>query len=386
MNRPLFRAAASTLAAAALTLVLLAVPASSPSQAASLSISDPNCDSFTLTGTAPNQTLNCIVSSVPSCTVGGPTSGQLGSAIALTASCSPAATSYAWTGGTCTTGQTCNDTQTVPGTMTYKVTGANNVGPGGPSAGHDVSWSNTVVAPSGCTISQSPSGTLTAGQSVTLTASCTAGTGLSWAWSGSSCFANGNTGAQQVGNVSASQTCKATATNSANPTGVTTSIGLTVGGSGGGGGGFNGSCTNVAGRTLVVNMPWGTSQLVQATGFGPNDIVVAQFKTSAVTTATGKGYIQAVEQGSSTSGRTAALSDTPCDLVGLTKVGGGTSAFGPNDNAPWATFSLVAIKSGYPILQPNTTYYFNITNSPNSSCGSTGVCDILITINKPTGS
>ena len=157
------------------------------------------------------------------------------------------------------------------------------------------------------------------------------------------------------------------------------------GGGGGGGGGWNGSCTNVAGRTLVVNMPWGTSQTVQATGFGPNDIVVAKFTTSAITSATGKGYIQAVEFGSVPSGRTAALSDTPCDLVGLPKVGGGTSAFGPNDNAPWAYFSLVAVKSGYPILQPNTTYYFNITNSPNSSCG-TGVCDMLITINKPTGS
>ena len=133
-------------------------------------------------------------------------------------------------------------------------------------------------------------------------------------------------------------------------------------------------------------MTWGTSQTVQATGFGPNDIVVAQFKTSAITTATGKGYIQAVEFGDVPSGRTAALSDTPCDLVGLPKVGGsGNSAFGPNDNAPWAYFSLVTLKSGYPTLKPSTTYYFNITNSPNSSCG-TGVCDMLITINKPTGS
>ena len=77
MNRSLFRATASTCAAAALTFTFLAVPASSPSQAASLTISDSNCDSFTLTGTAPNQTLNCIVSSVPVCTVTGPTTGTI---------------------------------------------------------------------------------------------------------------------------------------------------------------------------------------------------------------------------------------------------------------------------------------------------------------------
>jgi hypothetical protein len=161
-------------------------------------------------------------------------------------------------------------------------------------------------------------------------------------------------------------------------------VSYSTGGGGGGGGGGPISCSGYS-ATHVVDMRWGTSQLVTATGFGPNDIVVARFTTSAITSATGKGYIQAVEQGSSPSYRTAALSSTPCDLVGLPKVGGGNAAF-VNDGAPWQYFTLVASKSGYPILQPSTTYYFNITNSTNPTCASTGICDMLITLNKPTGS
>jgi hypothetical protein len=346
-----------------------------------LSISDPNCDSFTLTGTAPNQTLNCIVSNPPTCTVTGSNTAQINTNLTLTASCSPAATSYVWTGCS-STSSTCQDNQSASGNVTYTVKGSNGNGAGQTSPDFVVNWSNTVVAPSGCSIAQSPSGTLTAGQSVTLTASCTAGTGLSWAWSGNSCFANGNTGAQQIGNVSASQTCKATATNSAGSQLV--SVALTVGGGGGGGGG-NISCPGYA-ATHVINATWGTSQLYytsNAGSFGPNDIVVVRFTTSAITSAAGKGYVQAVEYQSPTSGRTAALSDTPCSLVGLPKVGGGTSAFGPGDPGPWAYFTLVASKTGYPILQPSTTYYLNIINSSGATCSA---CDMLITFNKPSGS
>ena len=109
--------------------------------------------------------------------------------------------------------------------------------------------------------------------------------------------------------------------------------------------------------------------------------------TSNITSATGKGYIQAVEFADPPSGRTAALSATPCDFtVGLPKVGGGTNAFGPNDNAPWAYFSLVASKSYASILQPSTTYYFNISNSPASTCQSSGSCNMQITLSKPSGS
>jgi hypothetical protein len=124
---------------------------------------------------------------------------------------------------------------------------------------------------------------------------------------------------------------------------------------------------------------------VSVGGFGPNDAVVVRFTTSSATTSTATGYIQAVEYQDSPSGRTAALSDLPCVFVGLPKVGGGTNAFGPGDPAPWAAFTLNFSKSGYTNLQPNKTYYFNISNSPGSTCGSTGSCNLLITLSKPSG-
>jgi hypothetical protein len=52
----------------------------------------------------------------------------------LTPNCSPVATSYAWTGGTCqgTTGSTCTVTPVV--TTTYGVTGTNGDGTGSPAS------------------------------------------------------------------------------------------------------------------------------------------------------------------------------------------------------------------------------------------------------------
>src|SRR5438477_12236503 len=55
MNRSLVRPAACVLAAAALTLTLLAVPSSSPLRAATVTINAPSCASFTFDGS----TLTC---------------------------------------------------------------------------------------------------------------------------------------------------------------------------------------------------------------------------------------------------------------------------------------------------------------------------------------
>jgi hypothetical protein len=221
------------------------------------------------------------------------------------------------------------------------------------------------------------------GGSPTLAASCSGGGAVaSWSWTGG--FAQGATSAIVTGTVLSTTSFTATATNAGGSTATTYTV--TVGSGGGGGGpiscpGFN--------ATHTIDVAWTSIQLyytANAGGFGVNDIVVVRFTTSAITSSTAKGYIQAVEYSDPPSGRSAALSATPCDLVGLPKVGGGTSAFGPNDNAPWAYFSLVASKTGASVLQPNTTYYFNITNSLPSTCQSSGSCNMLITFNKPSGS
>ena len=99
MNRSLVRAAACTLAAAALILVLLAVPASSPSQAASFTFSGSNCTSFSWDASSNTLTCNssspgtfgCSISASPSA------STTVTTAVTLTANCSDQAGSIAYT-------------------------------------------------------------------------------------------------------------------------------------------------------------------------------------------------------------------------------------------------------------------------------------------------
>ena len=381
MIRSVTRWAALACTAAALALSFAAAPV----HGATFTFSDPNCSSFSFDPAT--STLSCVVSTVPTCTVTGPSTGTLGSPITLTASCSPAAISYSWSGGTCTTGQACQDTQTVGGTVTYKVTGTNGVGPGPQSPAFNVAWSNTVPArPSGCTIVQSnPAGTLpVGGGSPTLTANCTGGGAVaSWSWTGG--FAQGATSAIVTGSVLSSTQFTATATNA----GGSTATNYTVNVATGGGGGGPISCPGFA-TTRVLDMNWTPKpQLgytVNVGGFGPNDAIVVRFTTSASTTSTAMGYIQAAEFSDPPSGRTAALSATPCDFVGLPKVGGGTTAFGPGDIAPKAYFTLFNPNTGNPTLLPSTTYYFNISNSTPSSCQSSGSCNMIITLSKPSGS
>ena len=103
MNRSLFRAAAWTLAAVAATLALLAVPASSPSQAASFTLSDANCSSFGLTDNGGgNFTLNCNTSGGTfGCSISTSNSAPtLATAVTLTANCPGAVggVSYTWSG------------------------------------------------------------------------------------------------------------------------------------------------------------------------------------------------------------------------------------------------------------------------------------------------
>jgi hypothetical protein len=271
------------------------------------------------------------------------------------------------------------------------VKGSNSIGPGNVSPPFTVTWSNTPpAAPSNCTISGAPSQSQAAGYQATLILNCSGGgqpTSNGYIWTGAG--AAGQT-TQSVGPITVNATTTFTA-RASNAGGTSTAASATVSISGGGGGGGGGpiSCPGFA-TTRVVDMNWGPNPQLAYTsnvgGFGPNDAVVVRFTTSNITSATGKGYIQAAEYSGSPSGRTAALSATPCDFVGLPKVGGGTNAFGPGDIAPKAYFSLVAIKSDASTLQPSTTYYFNISNSPSSTCQSIGSCDMIITLSKPSGS
>lgn len=360
-------------------------------QAATITISDQNCDSFTLTGTAPNQSLTCVVSSAPACTVTGPTTGQTGSPITLIASCSPAATSWVWTGGTCASSvtSTCQDTQNVTGVVHYTVKGSNAIGTGNVSPTFDVTWSNSPPpVPTGCSISGAPGGSQSAGVQVTLTINCNGGgQPNAWTWTG-----GGAAGAatQTVGPIAVNTTTNFTAKASADGGATFSSAAqatVTIGGGGGGGGGPI-ACPNVPGTTTTIDMAWGGNVLANtaASGpLGPNDAIVVRFTTSSITSSTATGQINAYEYQGPTTARMGALSDTPCDFTaGLPMKGGGVSAFA-GDVGPSISFMLVAQKSGAVTLLPSTTYYFNLKNF--SGCSSpTGSCDMQVHLHKPSGS
>ncbi len=125
-----------------------------------------------------------IASTRPVCTLSAaPASITAGGSATLTASCSPAATSYSWTGGTCAGNTTASCSVTPAATTSYGVTGSNSFGSGN-SASASVSvvpltYLLSVTSSGFGSVSSSPAGidcgancsaSFPAGASVTLTA------------------------------------------------------------------------------------------------------------------------------------------------------------------------------------------------------------------------
>ena len=364
--------------ALACTALLSAFAVISPVNAGSITLSDPNCDSFTLGGPLGNQTLSCVVSSVPVCTVNGPGSAQINTSVTLTAQCSPAATSYAWTGGNCTTGQTCSATEGSAVTRSYTVAGTNGAGPGNPSAQPlNVVWSNAPPAvPSGCTLTPNSASLPAGGGSVTLTAACSGGGApTNYVWTGGTIPSSG-TSAQVVTSVTASTTFTVKPSNGGG-NGNLASTTVTVAGSGGGGGAI--SCPGYS-SVIVLNLnyaPGVQSRVVTSSVFGNNDIVVAKFTTGTLSNYGKGGFLNAVENSDGPITRTAALSTTPCDLAptGVNTI---------SANVAWPQINFSTPNSYGTPLQSNTTYYFNIVNRGSSGLGtcsnSDGNCPVAVTL------
>jgi hypothetical protein len=151
------------------------------------------------------------------------------------------------------------------------------------------------------------------------------------------------------------------------------------------------SCSGYS-KTLVYDLAWVQGATAKTAGFGNDAIVVARFTTGPVAPgATYPANVSSIEYVDARVTRTAALSTVPCDLTG----GGlGTAAAdvtqGPNwtyqvgGTAPLSRFTLTQTRV---VLQPNTTYYVNITNkdgSGTSTCGGS-TCNMIIQLTKPQG-
>jgi hypothetical protein len=132
-------------------------------------------------------------------------------------------------------------------------------------------------------------------------------------------------------------------------------------------------------RLLVENWATPVALLTYgAGGFGPDDIVVVQFTTGNFPSGSNLLSIAGAEYGDPPTNRIAAMSDKPCDFVGLPFFGAKT---GPSTSVtvPF-TIDNPNNYGTYPILHVNTTYYLNVRMPADSGCA--GSCNMLFNLNK----
>jgi len=245
-------------------------------------------------------------------------------------------------------------------------------------------------APTGCvaTIATTPATLTSAGGSAQLNVTGCSATGAvtyNWrrngvanastsaSWS-SSLPANTNTTAASTTTYQV-QACNGTACATFPATPLTAVVPAAA--AGGTGTAWNGLCEGFAGTT-VVDLPWAHNRF-QAS-MGPSDVIVVRFKTGSGSSMW-SGSLSGAEWGSASSKRYATLSDKPCDFVGLK----GASASSSTSVTNYFNVGLTSTDTYYPLLAPNTTYYWNIKNVDPISCASSGVCTMFVELTKPGG-
>lgn len=138
-------------------------------------------------------------------------------------------------------------------------------------------------------------------------------------------------------------------------------------------------------RTIDIKLDWNAPGRISTGTFGPNDAVVVEFRTGNLDSANNNlPRISGAEWGTPPSARFAVLSATRCDFSQQQPYQGAITA-GNSIQVPFAV-GLGNNWGFYPILQKNTTYYFNVKNlTPNESCSNQGICDMFIELSKPSG-
>ena len=391
-----------TLAAAAAQLVLTYVPLAG---AASIQISLPPCDSFDLTGTAPNQSLVCKTSGTPVCTItpSNP-SGAVNGTVPLIASCTGAGAtpSYTWSvvsgSGSCSNGTAsvgCSATSAQVGSVVYGVT-ANNGTFTSAQATTTVTFSNAPPpAPTGCSLVASPNSLPAGGGNVTLTATCSGGgTPNSFAWTGNGTSSPTNVGTQIV-NVASSTSFSVTPSNSGTA-GNTANASVSVATAQGAviNCGTQYSATKVIDATFPAAGATGNRYTVTtsgvfsngaSTGLFANDALVLRFTAPATDTS-----LSMIMYGTNTPTgmpvtRTMTLSTRACDF----DVPASADALYAGDDSQTLALSLRTDGGqsfGYLSLQAGQTYYLNLKNASkgvNTCTNATGRCDIYFSLTNP---
>jgi len=242
-----------------------------------------------------------------------------------------------------------------------------------------------------CTISVSPSALPSSGGNVTITTNCGANTSLS---GGKSLASNGsNSWSDTIPANTASTTVTYTYTVTGD--GGTKSASVSEAGQGQTAPPPSGGPISCAGfrATHVLDIPWGAPSSAaprvltsSAGGFGNNEIVVGRFTTPASTAPGVFAVIKSAEWGDQQHLRTASLSQTPCDFSYPNPLGRlATTTVGTP--SPSVNYAIGGTSTYYAILQPSTTYYFNIKNEASgvSTCAPGESCNMFIELQKPRG-
>ena len=390
MIRSLISRASAVLACGAMVFASVVFVAA-PSQAAQITFNDPNCSSFSVTGTAPNFTLVCATLA---CSIAAnPSSPTPTQNVQLTANCSPAATSVNWSLVTVGTGCPAGSATTNPMTITAPGTAVSGcvyqvAAQSGALAGQaqtTINWSNTLpAAPTGCTLGASNTNLPIGGGPVTLTATCAGGGApTSYAWTGNNLPTPTTTNVAST-NITTTTTFSVTPSN-ASGNGNTASVTVNVAGSS-----LGPLCAQFTNVMPIVNATWGQGANWQSSvsgNFGGGTTSVWVFKLivpPGTSTSTSSGRFTVSEfQGPSTF-RQMTISTQACDfrsvdfngVNGPFMVGNGTTA-----NVSFAVAAPFIF--GPAGLTAGQTYYVNVRNweldpSPRNSCQQTA-CNALMT-------
>src|SRR5450755_129285 len=365
MIRSLILKASAVLASMAMVVAF----AASPAQAATFTFNDTNCDSFSLAGNAPSQTLNCIVSNAPSgCTISGPTTGTINTAITLTATCATgSANAWTWTGGNCAgaTTQSCAANTGSVGPVSYTVTPRNNVGAGN-TASTTVTWSNTPPqAPTGCSLGALPT-TLPVGcGSTALTVTFTGGGApTSYTWTASPAPTSGfsaSAGAAQTPTIGATTFFTVTPSNAGgNGNQATVSVNVTTNNPG--------FCSQYGNVLPIINATWGQAGSWQSSAsgnFGDNAVWVFKLVVPAGTpNSSVAGRFTVSEFQGAPTPRQLTISTQACDF----RLSDYTGANGPLQSCNNGTTCEIQYGVSTPFifgpagLTAGQTYYINVRN------------------------
>ncbi|HTL76631.1 MAG TPA: hypothetical protein VL654_09930 [Casimicrobiaceae bacterium] len=143
-------------------------------------------------------------------------------------------------------------------------------------------------------------------------------------------------------------------------------------------------------KTIVLDLNWGApgsaAPRLTTSAFGNDAIVVARFTTPANTAPGVFASISSGEWGDQPTARDAALSTTACDFPSPNPLGR-YATLNAGQQTPSVVYAVGGTSRVYAILQPSTTYYFNVKNvnalGAPSCTGST--CNIFVELQKPNG-